>query len=65
MENNLVHIAISVNTLATLIESGCIHAVDFKCLDIDSKKTVWKLFLSAVKLTKKNKSGYQENGYVG
>jgi len=64
MENNLVHIAISANTLASLIESGCIHAVDFKCLDIDSKKKVWKLFLSAVKLTKKNQSGYQENGYV-
>jgi len=64
MENNLVHIAISANTLASLIESGCIHAVDFKCLDIDSKKTVWKLFLSAVKLTKNNKSGYQEKGYV-
>jgi hypothetical protein len=65
MENNLVHIAISPNVLASLIESRTIHAVDFKCLDIDSKKTVWKLFLSAVKLTKKNKSGYQVNGYVG
>ncbi|PPK73093.1 hypothetical protein B0F88_10272 [Methylobacter tundripaludum] len=53
MENNLVHIALSVHTLASLIESECIHAVDFKCLDIDSKKTVWKLFLSTVKLTKK------------
>jgi len=64
MENNLVHIAISVDALASLIESDCIHAVDFKCLDIDSKKTVWKLFLSTVKLTKKNKTGYQENYYV-
>ena len=64
MENNLVQIAISANTLASLIESGCIHAVDFKCLDIDSKKKVWKLFLSAVKLTMKNRSGYQENDYV-
>ena len=64
MENNLVHIAISVNTLASLIESECIHAVDFKCLDIDSKKTVWKLFLSTVKLTKKNNPGHQENYYV-
>ena len=34
MGNNLVQ----ANTLASLIESGCIHAVDFKCLDIDSKK---------------------------
>jgi hypothetical protein len=51
MENNLVHIAISANTLASLIESGCIHAVDFKCLNDDSKKTVWKLLLSALKST--------------
>lgn len=64
MENNLVHIAISPNALAALIESGTIHAVDFKCLDIDSKKMVWKLFLSSVKLTKKNQSRYQANGYV-
>jgi hypothetical protein len=60
----MVQIAISVNILASLIESGCIHAVDFRCLNIDSKKTVWKLFLSALKLTKKNESGYQGNGYV-
>jgi len=64
MENNAVHIAISANTLAELIESGCIHAVDFKCLDVDSKKTVWKLFLSTVKLTKLNQSGLLEKGYV-
>ena len=64
MENNWVNIAISVDTLASLIESECIHAVDFRCLDIDSKKTVWKLFLSIVKLTKKNNPEYQENYYV-
>lgn len=64
MENNLVHIAISPNVLASLIESGYIHAIDFRCMDIDSKKMVWKLFLSTVKLTKKIKSGYQGNGYV-
>ena len=64
MKNNLVHIAISANTLASLIDNGSIHAVDFKCLDVDSKKTVWKLFLSTVKLTKKQKSGFQENCYV-
>jgi len=64
MKNNLVRIAISANTLASLIDSGSIHAVDFKCLDVNSKKTVWKLFLSAVKLTRKNQSGFQENGYV-
>jgi len=64
MKNNLVRIAISENTLGSLIDSGCIHAVDFKCLDVNSKKTAWKLFLSAVKFTKKHKSGFQENGYV-
>ncbi|MDO9212810.1 MAG: hypothetical protein Q7U23_03125 [Methylococcales bacterium] len=56
MENNLVHIAISPNALASLIKSGYIHAVDFKCLDADSKKTVWKLFLTAVKSTMKESS---------
>jgi hypothetical protein len=64
MENNLVHIAISPNVLASLIERGTIHAIDFRCLDIDSKKTVWKLFLSTVKITKRNESGCQEAGYV-
>jgi hypothetical protein len=64
MENKLIYIAISSNTLASLIESGCIHAVDFRCLDIDSKKAVWKLFLSALKLPNKNNSGCQENVYV-
>jgi len=63
MKNNLVRVAIPVNTLAALIESGCIHAVDFKCLDIDSKKTVWKLFLSTMKLTINN-PGHQENYHV-
>ena len=38
MENNLIHIAVSANTMASLTESGCIHAVDFKCLDIAAKK---------------------------
>lgn len=64
MENNLVHIAISPNALASLIESGTIHAADFKCLDADSKKMVWKLFLSSVELTKKGQFRYQENSYV-
>jgi hypothetical protein len=53
MGNNLVHIAISTNVLASLIERGSIHAVDFKCLDADSKKTVWNLFLSTLKSTLK------------
>jgi|WetSurSiteA1Bulk_404760.scaffolds.fasta_scaffold00093_6 hypothetical protein len=41
MKHNLVHIAISLDALALLIESGYIHAVDFRCLDANSKKTVW------------------------
>jgi len=64
MKNNLVRIAISANTLASLIENECIHAVDFKCLDIDSKKTVWKLLLSTVKLTQKKNLRSKENYYV-
>ncbi len=64
MKNNLVQIAVSIDTLTTLIEEGYIHAEDFRCLNSDSKKTVWKLFLSVVKLTKKQESEYQENGYV-
>jgi hypothetical protein len=51
MENSLVHIAIKPNTLAALIQSGQIHAVDFKCLNVDSKRIVWKLFLSVLKAT--------------
>jgi hypothetical protein len=55
MESSLVHIAISTNALASLIESGSIHAEDFKCLNADSKKTVWTLFLSALKATTTSK----------
>ncbi len=51
MKKELVRIAIPANILASLIEHGFIHAADFKCLDTDSKKTVWRLFLSAVKLS--------------
>jgi hypothetical protein len=50
METQTVQIAISANTLATLLKSGSLHAVDFTCLDADSKKTVWQLLLSSVQL---------------
>jgi hypothetical protein len=56
MENNLVHIAISPNALAALIQSGTIHAADFKCLNADSKKMVWALFLSTLKSTLKEQT---------
>lgn len=47
MENNTVQIEITEKILASLIEGGLLHAVDFKCLDVDSKKTVWKLLLTS------------------
>lgn len=53
MKKHLVKIAISPNALASLIQKGQIHAVDFRCLDSESKKTVWKLLLSTMKLTVK------------
>jgi hypothetical protein len=53
MENDLIHIAISPNALAPLIKNGSIHAVDFKCLDANSKQAVWALFLSTLKATQK------------
>lgn len=64
MKNSVVNISISSNVLAELIESESIHAVDFKCLDIASKKMVWKLFLASVKLTQKGQSLAQENDFV-
>lgn len=48
MESKWVHLAISTHTLASLIESGAIHAENFTCLNADAKKTVWALFLAAM-----------------
>jgi hypothetical protein len=42
----LVNIAISPNTLASLIKEGSIHVMDFKCLDKQAKQIVWGLFLA-------------------
>ena len=48
-----VQIAMDSDVLSFLIGKGLIHATDFKCLDRDSKKIVWKLFLY---------STYMQNG---
>jgi hypothetical protein len=64
MEKNFVHIAISPSALAASIESGTIHAADFKCLNSASKKIVWGLFLSSMKSTLKNKFEYRDKHYV-
>jgi hypothetical protein len=49
MNDNAVRIAISLQTLATLLERGDLHAVDFRCLDGHAKKTVWRLLLAHLK----------------
>ncbi|GEM_PF-623315 len=59
MKNNLVHIAISANTLASLIENERIHAVDFKCLDIDSKKNSLEITPIHSEVNTKEKSRIQ------
>jgi hypothetical protein len=65
MKKYQVHIAVSPDFLASLIEQNAIHVLDFKCLNLDSKKIIWKLFLSAMASTIKNKSGHKgENTYV-
>lgn len=35
--------------LASLLETGQIHATDFRCLDFSSKRIVWKILLSLAK----------------
>lgn len=50
--NGIVKLAISPELLASLIESGQIHASDFRCLDLASKVTAWEIFLSSAKLRK-------------
>jgi hypothetical protein len=44
-----VKLAIAPEVLASLVEKGQIHASDFRCLDLDSKQFVWKMFLSLAK----------------
>lgn len=50
----MIHIAISSNALSYLLERGQIHAMDFRCLNKESKKIVWKLLLNTLKTTIKN-----------
>ena len=42
-----VHLAIGSDVLTTLINNGQLHAADFYCLNLSSKKTVWEILLSA------------------
>ena len=51
--------------LASLLETGHIHATDFRCLDFSSKKIVWKMLLSLAKSkwAKSQQSAYILNQY--
>jgi hypothetical protein len=49
MKRKIIHIGITANALASLINNRQLHAVDFQCLDPDSKRAVWELLLNAVK----------------
>jgi hypothetical protein len=42
---SIVRLAIAPEVLATLVEKGELHASDFRCLDLRSKRIVWKMFL--------------------
>lgn len=50
MQRKIIHIGITANVLASLINNRQLHAVDFECLDADSKRAVWELLLNAVKI---------------
>ncbi len=43
--SKLVNIAVPVEKLAALINSGALCAADFSCLDSESKQQVWQLCL--------------------
>ncbi|WP_299791980.1 hypothetical protein [uncultured Shewanella sp.] len=45
MKNSNVNISISSKKLAQLIQSGSLCAADFRCLDQESKQTVWQMCL--------------------
>ncbi|TRY15020.1 hypothetical protein FN961_06815 [Shewanella hanedai] len=45
MRDSQVNLSISADKLAKLIQSGELCAADFRCLDQDSKHTVWQLCL--------------------
>lgn len=42
--------------LTSLLETGHIHATDFRCLDFGSKQIVWKILLSLAKSKLANRS---------
>lgn len=42
--------------LTSLLETGHIHATDFRCLDFGSKQIVWKILLSLTKSKLANRS---------
>ncbi len=42
-----INLAITPETLASLIQSGSLHAADFSCLDLASKTSVWRVLLSS------------------
>jgi hypothetical protein len=42
-----VNLALDASKLETLLYEGKLHAADFQCLDPVSKKSVWRMLLSA------------------
>jgi hypothetical protein len=40
-----VHLAMGSDVLKTLMDNGQLHAADFNCLNLRSKKTVWEILL--------------------
>ncbi|ABV36817.1 hypothetical protein Ssed_2208 [Shewanella sediminis HAW-EB3] len=45
MKNSNVNMSISSQKLTELIQSGALCAADFRCLDLESKQTVWQMCL--------------------
>lgn len=45
-KRSTVRLAIAPEVLASLFEKGQLHAADFRCLDLGSKRIVWKMLLS-------------------
>ena len=41
-----INLAITPDTLESLIQNGSLHAADFSCLDLASKASVWRILLS-------------------
>jgi hypothetical protein len=40
-----VRLELDAKTLARLLDTGQLHGTEFRCLDCDSKRCVWRLFL--------------------